>query len=223
MKNKDLLIDSYLNIKPILNSYLKDIEQIVRESNCPLEGNSFYCHNTIDLYQELLPKQINLFWCGSQAQKICEIGFNAGHSALLMILGNKNLNNLHFTIFDINHHPYTKTCYLYLKDKFPSVNFEFIAGDSIEKIPQYTLLYPECLGTFDLVHIDGGHSEDCIKNDILNSSKLTTEQGIIIVDDTDHNVINNYVDKYLDTKEYEELNVLKTHGYCHRIIKKINK
>lgn len=221
MKDKDLLIDSYLNIKPTLNSYLKDIEQIIKSVDYPLEGNSFYYHNTIDLYQDLLPKQINLFWCGGQAQKICEIGFNAGHSALLMLLGNKDLNNLHFTIFDINHHPYTKPCYLYLKEKFPSVYFEFISGNSIEKIPQYVNLYPECLGTFDIVHIDGGHSDECIKNDILNASKLTTLEGIIIIDDTDSGIINNYVNNYLETKNYEELNVLKTYGYCHRIIRKI--
>lgn len=221
MNNKDEIIDSYINIKSNLNVYLNDIEQIIKNTNYPLEGNSFYYHNTTDFYQDLFTKQVNLFWCGGQAQKICEIGFNAGHSALLMLLGNKNLNNLHFTIFDINHHPYTKPSYLYLKNKFPTVHFEFIPGDSIQKIPQYESLYPDCVETFDLVHIDGGHSEECIKNDMENTFKLIKVGGIIIVDDTDHQTINKYVDNALETKSYEEVNVLKTYGYAHRVIKRI--
>lgn len=35
--------------------------------------------------------------------KICEIGFNAGHSAMLFLMG-RDKTSADFTIFDIGHH-----------------------------------------------------------------------------------------------------------------------
>ena len=87
---------------------LDGLKQIVIDSNAVLEGNSFYVHTTLNLYSELYTKQLNLFWCGKQAEtRICEIGFNAGHSAMLMLLG-RDTSALDFTVFDIGHHSYTK-------------------------------------------------------------------------------------------------------------------
>jgi len=80
-----------------------------------LEGNIFYPHMTLNLLSTLKPKQINLFISGKQAtNKICEIGFNAGHSAMVMLLG-REIKQLEFTIFDIGRHSYTKPCYDYIQ------------------------------------------------------------------------------------------------------------
>jgi tRNA(Leu) C34 or U34 (ribose-2'-O)-methylase TrmL len=93
---------------------LDNIKNIIVESNSLLEGNSFYIHGSLNLYSELYTKQLNLFWCGMQAStKICEIGFNAGHSCMLMLLGREK-TSLDFTIFDIGHHNYTKPCLDYM-------------------------------------------------------------------------------------------------------------
>ena len=79
---------------------LDDIQQIVIESNVLLEGNSFYYHCSLDIYSDLYTKQLNLFWSGKQAvKKICEIGFNAGHSSMLMLLG-RDKTPIDFTIFE---------------------------------------------------------------------------------------------------------------------------
>jgi hypothetical protein len=75
---------------------------------------------------------------------------------------------------------------------------------------------------YDVVHVDGGHSEHCISNDIRNADKLVKMNGIVIVDDTNCEHINRYVDEFISTEGYAELNVLKTEGYPHRIIKKVH-
>lgn len=202
--------------------YLDDLKTIVINSNSVLEGNCFYHHTTLTEFPELYSKQLNLFWCGKQAvENICEIGFNAGHSTMLMLLG-RNTTPLNFTIFDIGHHQYTKPTYEYIKSKFSFVNFEFVEGDSTVTMPEWINTHPELMNKYDVIHVDGGHSEHCILNDMKNADLLVKKNGIVIVDDTNHDVINKCVDTYLSTGNYVELNLLSTVGYPHRIIKKIN-
>jgi hypothetical protein len=201
--------------------YLEDIKQIIIDSKSSLEGNSFYFHESLNLYSDLYTKQLNLFWCGKQAiRRICEIGFNAGHSSMLMLLG-RNKTSLDFTIFDIGHHSYTKPCLKYIESKFNHINFEYIEGDSTVTMPKWMEENPQLVGSYDVIHVDGGHSEYCISNDIRNAHFLAKKGGIIIIDDTNMNHINNYVNLYLSTKKYREIDVLKTIGYPHRIIQKL--
>jgi hypothetical protein len=210
--------DSYNDEKEII---LKDLKELIISSNGSLEGNSFYVHLSLNLYPELYSKQVNLFWCGKQATtRICEIGFNAGHSTMLMLLGREK-TELDFTIFDIGHHAYTKPCLEYIKNKFNNINFEYIEGDSIITMPKWIKENPSLVNSFDVVHVDGGHSENCIKNDMLNTDLLVKVNGIVIIDDTNHSHINRYANLYLSSGNYVELNMIKTIGYPHRIIKKI--
>jgi hypothetical protein len=201
--------------------YLNDLRNIVINSNSYLEGNCFYYHGTLNEFPELYTKQLNLFWCGKQAvQNICEIGFNAGHSAMLMLLGRDN-TPLNFTVFDIGHHLYTKPSYEYIKSKFSYVNFEYVEGDSTIIMPEWINNHSELMYKYDVVHVDGGHSEHCISNDMKNADLLVKKNGIVIIDDTNDYTINKYVDLYLSTENYMELKVFPTFGYPHRVIKKI--
>ena len=61
-----------------------------------------------------------------------------------------------------------------------------------------------------------------IKNDMINATKLVKNGGLIIIDDTNDQVINSYVNKYLESTDniYTEIGILKTYGYVHRIIRK---
>jgi hypothetical protein len=221
--NKINLLNEYNSYDNIKKNILNDLKNIILESNTPLEGNSFYSHTTLDLYSCLYTKQCNLFWCGKQAYtRICEIGFNAGHSTMLMLLG-RDKSFLNFTIFDIGHHAYTKPCLKYIESKFDYINFEYIEGDSKLTMQNWILNNESLIGSYDVVHVDGGHSEDCISNDIKNADILLKYGGILIIDDTNASHINKYVDMYISDKNYRELHVLKSEGYQHRIIKKINK
>jgi hypothetical protein len=201
--------------------YLDDLQNIIVNSNSCLEGNCFYYHTTLQVFPELYSKQINLFWCGKQAVKnICEIGFNAGHSTMLMLLG-RDKSPLNFTVFDIGHHRYTKPCLEYIKLKFSHVNFEYVEGDSTVTMPEWIINHNEIIGKYDVIHVDGGHSEHCISNDMKNADILIKIDGIVIIDDTNSHEINQYVDLYISTGNYIELNLFPTFGYPHRIIKKI--
>ena len=73
---------------------------------------------------------------------------------------------------------------------------------------------------YDVVHVDGGHSEHCISNDMKNADLLLKKDGIIIIDDTNDSIIHNYVDLYISNGNYCEINLLQTYGYQHRVIKK---
>jgi hypothetical protein len=120
-------------------SYLKDLEEIVLNTRYYLEGNCFFKHNTFDLYPELKPKQVNLYASAKILKpnaKLCEIGFNAGHSALLFLLSTKQIP-LHFTIFDLGCHPYTRPALNYIASKFPNTVFEYIEGNSILTFPEW--------------------------------------------------------------------------------------
>jgi len=222
MNNKDFWVQLYDDKKDVLNGILQNIEHIVYQSGSLLEGNSFYYHNTLQKYPELFAKQINLYWAGIMAEtRICEIGFNAGHSAMLMLLG-RNPTPIDFTIFDIGHHYYTKPCLEYIKNTFPHVQFEFIEGDSTVEMPLWIEKHPELIEQYEIIHVDGGHTEHCIRNDMENASKLVKPNGIIIIDDTDDAVINSYVNMYLQNGNYEEVkNIHSTFGYPHRMIRKL--
>jgi predicted O-methyltransferase YrrM len=199
--------------------HLDEIHSIIVKSGVPLEGNCFYHHHTLHLYPELYSKQLNLIWCGKQATtRICEIGFNAGHSTLLMLLCREN-TPLEFTIFDIGMHSYTRPCLEYIQTQFPHVNFEYVEGDSTITIRKWLDTHNDSIGKYDVVHVDGGHSMHCIHNDMLNADKLVRVGGIIIIDDTNVFYINDYVDSYL-SQGYTEVKLLDSIGYKHRIIRK---
>jgi len=219
--DEKLIKDMYASHSVEMDLYLHDLKQRIIDSNSTLEGNSFYVHESLDIYPELFTKQLNLFWCGMQATaKVCEIGFNAGHSSMLMLMA-RDKTPLEFTIFDIGHHAYTKPCLEYIKSKFLNVNFEYVEGDSTLTMPIWIQQNNENKATYDVIHVDGGHSEHCITNDMINADILVRVGGILIVDDTYMSHVNDCVNSYLATGNYAEMDVLSTQGYRHRIIRKI--
>ena len=138
---------------------------------------------------------------------------------MLLLLGRNN-TPINFTTFDIGHHPYTKPCFEYIKSKFPHVNFEYVEGDSTIVMPEWINNHTDLIHKYDVVHVDGGHLEHCIYNDMINADLLVKINGIVIIDDTNIPYINNYVDFYLSNGNYIEMNLLPTQGCPHRIIKK---
>jgi predicted O-methyltransferase YrrM len=217
------LAQEYANKYPEMIIYLEDLKSIITQyiSSDVFEGNCFYYHNSLQEFSELYTKQLNLFWCGKQATRICEIGFNAGHSSMLLLLG-RNQDPLQLTVFDIGQHRYTAPCFDYIKQSFSHVQFEYVEGDSTIAMPEWINANSERKSTYDLVHVDGGHSEYCASNDMKNADILLKIDGIMVIDDTDAPLINNQVDIYVASGRYVELNVLKTFGYPHRIIRKVS-
>jgi len=219
--DKDTTINHYMQVKSTLEHHVNNLEKLIIASGKMLEGNSFYIHETLIREESLLPKQLNTFWTGLQAKKrICEIGFNAGHSTLLMLAG-RDTTPIEFTIFDIGHHAYTQPCLDYMKEAFPHVTFEYIEGDSTTKLPNWTSKNMDRMWSYDVVHIDGGHSEHCVKNDMKNAIRLLAPGGYLIVDDTNIPYISNFVEIYLQLGQFTEVDVCVTPTYPHRILQKV--
>jgi cephalosporin hydroxylase len=215
------LIRSYELYTNELNVELDELKRIIVAAGEPLEGNSFYGHQTLQLYPALFTKQVNLFWCGLEAKtRLCEIGFNAGHSALLFLIG-RQASPLEMTVFDIGEHRYTKPCLSHIQSRFPSVRFEYVEGDSTATMPAWIDRNAAAVGAYDVVHVDGGHTEHCITNDMKNADRLVRPGGLVIVDDTNCAHINRCADSYIASGAYTEVDVLKTEGYQHRILRKV--
>lgn len=124
------------------------------------------------------------WWLGQQAAaalvgKICEVGFNAGHSALAMLSSAPEATTL--VSFDTCSKSYTLPCAEFLQMVFPD-RFTLVKGLSNETISQYArrnLASPRC----DLIFIDGGHTEEEATADLLLMSLLADARSLVVMED----------------------------------------
>jgi hypothetical protein len=165
--------------------------------NDKLEGNCLYHHYSnfkIRRGIDCENLRYNLFKLGELSNTILEIGFNAGHSASIMINGDKSIK---FTTIDIGRHPYTKKCVEYMQQKY---QIEYLEGNSRNILPNYN---PG--RTFDLIHIDGCHGVVTAIKDILNCKKLANMDTLVLIDDIDNINIKNLVNKKIEEKYLKEI------------------
>lgn len=109
--------------------------------------------------------------------KVMEIGFNAGHSAEVFLKNNKDLT---LVSFDLGCHDYGKCGKEYIDITYPN-RHTLILGDSFVTIPEY--LGNNKGNTFDVIFIDGGHSEVAALADLDNCFHLAHENTVVIMDD----------------------------------------
>lgn len=187
--SKDFIITHHIEqTKQFINRHLLPI---VEQSGEPLEGNIFMIHHTTtytDLFQNKAKNICNLALNGN-VNRVAEIGFNSGFSTLLMLMANPTL---HVTCFDLGEHVYTLPCYLKIKETFGE-RIHLVIGDSTKTLANVD-------GTYDLIHIDGGHTTEVANSDIIHSLRLSRRGTVLIMDDYDfenlHQLWNNYVDTY---------------------------
>ena len=194
----------------VQNKHVQAISSILKTIGERVEGN-LICDINPDNYQihRNLNKIKNLQYLCKDKRKIIEIGINACHSLLLMILVNPTAEYL---LFDLNNHTYTVPTLDYIRANFPDTKINAVFGDSCKTIHAFISMNPEQLNTYDLIHLDGGHTEDVFSQDYANSKKLATDSGIIIFDDYDLPNINKFINEKLRTKEIVEVddkNIIK--------------
>jgi hypothetical protein len=227
------IYDNYIKKLDEIYKYISDLSMIalnnVDDIN-KIEGNyfSFNIDDKIDTTNKY--KQATLYYSSFNAVlNICEIGFNAGFSSLLILLSRKKIKSTNLLIFDIGTHKYVKPCLEYLRQNFENedenikTTIKYIEGNSIITAPEYINSNPSLIGTFDLIHVDGGHTYECIINDMKNADILLKINGIIVIDDTNVNYIYETVNNYILSEKYIEIFILDL-SKCispHRIIKKI--
>lgn len=111
--------------------------------------------------------------------RICEIGFNGGHSALMWaILFNGNID---IVVFDLC---IDKRCDIgeeLIREMFPNIRLKVVRGDSTKTVPIYRHNNPSV--KCDFISIDGGHLGEVPKSDLLNMQYLAADNNTIVMDD----------------------------------------
>ena len=185
---------------------IQDLNEIIKKSGELLEGNVFYEHHSQDfnVHSDFQNKRYNLFHYGKLAVDILEIGFNAGHSALLYLLAN-SYSRIHF--FDLGEHQYSRSCYDYLDEKFPG-RLSVVWGDSTQTIPLY-----QSPQRFDFIHIDGGHTRFIAESDFYNCKSLAKPKALVMIDDYNGNCLHTFCNQLIKYNKFYKMNLLFDNGY----------
>ena len=194
VKDKTITVN-ITKTKQYINNHLLPI---IKDSGDLLEGNIFMKHKTTEYTNEFLNKVKNIsnLVLNKNIKNVMEIGFNSGFSTLLMLLSNPNMK---ITCFDLCEHKYTGPCYIKLKEDFGD-RITLIIGDSRVTLPKINEVY-------DLIHIDGGHSNELAESDILNSFRLSKQKTILIMDDYNFSNLNALWKRFIITFNLKPLNI----------------
>lgn len=175
------------------NVHIQNIAKILESTGEHVEGN-LICD--ITPYNYLIHKNYskihNLQHICKNKRKICEIGVNACHSLLLMLMINPTAE---YILFDLNCHRYTNLCFEYIKNTFPDTKITIHYGNSVETVKQYIETNIMDVATFDMCHIDGGHTYDVFSHDYANVNKLLSTNGCVVFDDYDYGDIKTFLDE----------------------------
>ena len=194
-----------------------NINNIIKKYTNKVEGNCLYRHqsNFIQFekghrYDNKLILRNNFFNIVKDAKNILEIGLNGGHSMAIFLLSNPKLEVLSF---DICQHNYVKDIANYYKNKY---NFNFVEGDSLITVKEYNNDKK-----YDIIHIDGGHYEKCVINDLINCKKFAHKDTLMIFDDTNAPHISQIINKYCKNNFIKEIDYSDNLKKCffHRIFK----
>lgn len=158
--------------------HLRALEKIVKNTGGQFEGNCFYWHLTFNMLKDVANKHLNIMDVAKESNKIVEIGFNAGHSALLMLIANPNC---HIHAFDICSHKYVRPCVDYLNEQFGD-RITLHPGDSHKTLQEFHKQIPDY--RFDAIHIDGFHTYTHANIDFFVSKQMSQPGAICILDDT---------------------------------------
>eukprot|EP00439_Symbiodinium_sp_Y106_P073058 s2900_g13.t1 len=189
----------------------------------------------IEGHTNMVPEAIevmNGLAAGEGVKTICEVGFNAGHSALRWLTH----SSAKVLSFDLGDHPYSRPAAMWLASQFPEKlrckldqrdaengaealavslagvirtrrilrRLELIWGDSLATVPEFHRQKPELQS--ELIFIDGGHSYDCAIRDLKNLAALANLQNNrVLLDDTFLDDVRRAWDEMLEMGYVEEL------------------
>ena len=180
----------------IQNEHIQAITNVLRRVGERVEGN-LICDIDPDywVYARNAAKIHNLQQLCRNKRKIMEIGINACHSLVIMLLENPTAEYL---LFDLNNHRYTEPALDYVRSAFPAAKLTVVFGDSVQTIPEYLAQHPEERNTYDLCHLDGGHTEDVFAHDFANVRSLVQTDGCVIFDDSDLPAIGSFIQRHCE-------------------------
>ena len=179
-----------------------------------VEGGSYQISAQSDRLRTLVHKRA--------PQSIMEIGFNAGHSALLFLANTPPETKV--VSFDLGEYAYVFAAKRYIDAVFPG-RHTLVTGDSTTTIPKYEEQVAHRMKDpntappmrFDFIFIDGGHQNDIPMKDILNSQRLARDdRTIVAMDDISRDPSRQAHYTIQPTKAWSQMvnaGVIDEHGY----------
>jgi len=114
----------------------------------------------------------------NEVKQVCEVGFNAGHSAVNFLLGYPQADLL---VFDLGELPWFSACSSFVQEVFGK-RFQMVQGDSVAALPAFAQRNPDI--KCDIVSIDGGHAGEIPELDLKNVLQYyVTKDTVILMDD----------------------------------------
>lgn len=173
---------------------LDELNRIVVASGDRMEGGLFYYHREErprreSVYDYFLGKRINFAAACEASSRMLEIGFNAGHSALLALSRGVEYHGV-----DICQYKFCRPAAEFLKQEFGD-QFHFYPGDSLFVLPQLRVEQRHL--TFDLLHIDGHHALAYCRTDTYNAITMAAPGAWVLIDDTDMEEIRVFYEEQL--------------------------
>ena len=116
-------------------------------------------------------------------RQICEIGFNAGHSALYWLTSS---NRTKLLSFDLGAHSYTKIMADYMASAYPG-RFQVVWGDSTKTVNEFVkkAQLSRRMLHCDVIVVDGGHNYGVAIADLRNMQAFVgSPRHLLLMDDT---------------------------------------
>ena len=113
------------------------------------------------------------------ATRLCELGFNVGHSAALILAALPSVRS--YVGFDTARRPELYAGLALLRAIVPAVAFELVEGMTAVGVP--TWLAAGGRGTCDVVHIDANHDLPNVRGDATLALEMVAGPGSLLVFD----------------------------------------
>lgn len=137
-------------------------------------GSYLFDGKNYKILDDIYEKQILLFNKVKGKSDILEIGTYMGHSLLIMLVSNPNIN---ITTIDFDDR-YAKPATSYLQSKFPQAKINFIHNSSLSVLKDLNQ-------KFDFFHVDGAHKNKMITKEFNYIKKLSKNNPLEIIFDDD--------------------------------------
>lgn len=108
---------------------------------------------------------------------IAEIGFNYGLSSYTFLEAN---HDSLVCSFDLAEFAYTASAKRHIDDIFAG-RHTLVQGDSTKTVPAFFRMNASL--RFDLIFIDGGHTYEVARADLVNMRSMATRESIVVMDD----------------------------------------
>lgn len=160
-------------LSPEYHAHFPDFEAAVNRSTVDEEFEGF------SFQQPTQFKVLHYLASRPHVRRVCETGFNLGHSSFSHLTANRDVV-VHS--FDLGVHQYAHKMATFMARQFPGRIFVHF-GNSTQTVPEFVLAHPAHRCQF--IYVDGGHTYPVAMADLLNLAAMADvdSRNVIMFDD----------------------------------------